>query len=77
MQDFNFTRKKVERAEPGRFLAYHRGTPSCSTTPAKRMAWLLYEEGLVELVQQRMGDGTFMYYAVKRRRKRDGTRTAR
>jgi hypothetical protein len=47
---------------------------SAGTRAAAKAAWKAYEDGLVELVQKRNGEGQFDYLAQKRRVKREPDR---
>jgi hypothetical protein len=73
----------LNQAEPGEALEYHRGFLGIDRTPLGRpmslkdridlidvaeRAMRLAEQGIVHLVQRRLGDDTFAYLAVARSR---------
>ena len=59
----------VEKANKGDFIEYYRGCLRINRTRQKRFlrktASLLYEEGLVLLIQKRLGDNLSVYYVIK------------
>ena len=73
-------------AEPGERIIYHRGFLAIDTSPLTfklpdgerrellriaQRALHLAEEGLLHLVQRRVGEGEFTYLAIARRRPRN------
>lgn len=66
-----FNAKAVEKARPGTDWVYFRGyLPTAPYDIAASLAWELYERGVVELVQKRLGYADYQYIAQKRRRVR-------
>ena len=59
----------VEEANKGAFIEYYRGSLGINLTRQKRFlrktAFLLYEEGLVLLIQKRLREDFSVYYAVR------------
>ena len=59
----------VEKANKGDFIVYYRGSLVINQTKKKaflrKTAYLLYEEGLVLLTQNRLEDHFSTYYAVR------------
>ena len=59
----------VKGANKGDFIEYYKGCLVTNQTRQKRFlrrtAFLLYEEGLVLLIQKRLGDNLSVYYMVR------------
>lgn len=64
--------QRLEAAPRGHWIIYHRGFLYEDRTKNRRLnalateVWAQYELGKVCLVQRRLGDGQYEYYAVKR-----------
>ena len=59
----------VKKADKGDFIEYYKGSLAINQTRKKhflkKMAFLLYEDGLVLLTQKRLGVYSSVYYAVR------------
>jgi hypothetical protein len=68
MTDLN---QRLETARAGHWLLYHTGylcedrTRSAPVDMTARLAWKSYRNGDTALVQRRLGDKSYQYYAVK------------
>lgn len=65
-------RYTVQRARPKRLVQYYRGyifsdrAQNAAVDALANEAWALYKEGLIHLLQRRMGEYDYIYYFVVR-----------
>lgn len=65
-----FNRSRVIEALPGESFIYHIGYLPVDNPPQGGLAWKLYREGLVNLVQKRLGPWSYIYMAQRRHLRR-------